>query len=91
MAKYEFIPKGVCSRKIKFELDDDSKISNLEFQGGCPGNLLAISKIVEGLPAEKVIKVFEGNLCGDKKTSCVDQLAHALKLAINTTKNKERL
>lgn len=86
MAKYEFIPKGVCSRKIKFELDEEQKIRNLQFQGGCQGNLLAISKIVEGLPAEKVINIFEGNLCGEKKTSCVDQLAHALKLAIKNNK-----
>lgn len=86
MAKYEFVPKGVCSKRIKFEIDDDLNIRNLSFQGGCAGNLKAIGKIVEGLPAEKVASIFKGNLCGDKKTSCADQLAIALGLALQSKK-----
>ena len=88
MAKYEYIPKGVCSKKIRFELEDDNKIKNLQVQGGCQGNLLAISKIVEGLPAEKVEKIFAGNLCGNRQTSCADQLAHALRLALKNQDKK---
>ena len=76
---YEYITHGTCSKKINFELDENNKVHNVKFQGGCPGNLLAIGKLVEGMDAEKVIEILEGNLCGYKNTSCADQLAKALK------------
>lgn len=76
---YEFIPSNkVCSKKISFDIKDN-KIYNLEFVGGCPGNLLAISKLLEGQDIEKTIKILEGNQCGIRGTSCADQLAIALK------------
>ena len=77
--KYEYITHGVCSKKIDFELDDNGKIHNVVFTGGCPGNLKAISKLVEGRDAKEIIEILEGNLCGMKPTSCADQLAKALK------------
>lgn len=76
---FEYNTKGVCSRKIYFELDDNGLVHNVSFVGGCNGNLKAISKLVEGLEAKKVIEILEGNLCGTKNTSCADQLAKALK------------
>lgn len=77
--KYEYITKGVCARKIEFELDNENKVHNVSFTGGCNGNLKAISKLVEGMDASRVIEILEGNICGMKNTSCADQLTRALK------------
>ncbi len=76
--RYEYIPKGVCSRKFVFEIEDNI-IKNLEVSGGCQGNLSGISKILRGMNINDVIKAFEGTTCGPKKTSCPDQIAVALK------------
>ena len=78
----EFITSGVCARKITFEIDNEGKVRNVSFLGGCPGNLKAISKLVEGMDAAKVVELLDGNTCGMKTTSCGDQLAKALKGAI---------
>lgn len=53
MKTYSFLPKGVCARKIDFEMDAEGRLHNVKFTGGCPGNLLAIGKLVEGAEAEK--------------------------------------
>lgn len=74
MIRYQ--PEGVCAREIQFEVVD-GKLSNVHFVGGCPGNLSAISKLVEGMSVEEAIAKFKGNLCRNG-TSCVDQLAKAL-------------
>ena len=79
---YEFKTKNVCSRKVSFDLED-GKISNIVFQGGCDGNLKAISKILEGADAEFVIKTLSGNDCRGSGTSCADQLAQAVSKAIS--------
>ncbi len=71
-----FIPKGVCAKKIEFEVEND-RIKNVKFHGGCMGNLNAISKLIEGMPVDEVIQKFSGNLCRNQ-TSCTDQLAKAL-------------
>ncbi len=76
---FEYTPQGVCARKIIFDLDSDNVIHNVSFVGGCNGNLKAISKLVEGMKAEKVIELLEGNTCGARKTSCADQFTKALK------------
>lgn len=76
---YEYITNGVCAKKISFTLNDDNTVSNVVFLGGCNGNLKAIAKLVEGMPADKVISILEGNTCGMKMTSCADQLTKALK------------
>ena len=78
----EFITSGVCARKITFEIDNEGKVRNVSFLGGCPGNLKAISKLVEGMDAAKVVELLDGNTCGMKTTSCGDQLAKALKGAM---------
>lgn len=79
MKHVEFTPTNVCSRKIIFDITDDNKITNLSFVGGCNGNLKAISKLLEGFPAEKAIAILEGNTCGMRNTSCADQLTKAIK------------
>ena len=79
--KYEYKTSGVCSQRINFEVDENNKIHNVSFLGGCNGNLKAISKLVEGMDKDQVIKILEGNTCGPRPTSCADQFARALKEA----------
>ncbi len=79
--EYTYKTKGTCSSMIQFRLDS-GVIHDVVFTGGCNGNLKAIAKLVEGMPAEKVISLLEGNTCGPKPTSCGDQLAKALKAAL---------
>lgn len=84
MKHYEFKPSNlVCSRNISFDIDDDNKIHNLVFIGGCNGNLKAIGKLVEGKDANEIAGILEGNTCGMRPTSCADQLSIAIKQAIN--------
>ena len=74
----KYIPSNkVCSKEISFDIKDN-KIYNLKFVGGCPGNLLAISKLLEGQDVDKTIELLKGNQCGLRGTSCADQLSIAL-------------
>ena len=73
----EYRPKGVCSQKITFDVEDGI-VKNVKFLGGCNGNLQGIASLVEGMPVEEVIEKLEGIKCGYKDTSCPDQLAKAL-------------
>lgn len=77
---YEYTPKGVCSRKMVFEIEDGI-LTDVKITGGCNGNLKGISMLVKGMPVDEVIKRLEGINCGMKGTSCPDQLARALKEA----------
>ena len=72
---------GTCSSRIDFEIDGDI-LKNVQFTGGCNGNLKGIAALVEGMRVEDVIKRLEGTKCGFKQTSCPDQLATALKAAL---------
>ena len=85
MAFYNYKTSGVCSSEIQFEIKD-GKIHHVQFIGGCPGNLQAISKLVEGGDASAVAKLLAGNDCGGRGTSCADQLALALQAALNPQK-----
>lgn len=78
--KYDFSPRGVCSYRLEFELDDNI-VRNVSFQGGCNGNLKAVSALVEGLTVEEIQEKLLGITCGFKGTSCTDQLARAVKEA----------
>ena len=78
--QYEYKTKGTCSQRIIFEIED-SKVKNVEFIGGCHGNLQGISKLVDGMDVDTVIEKIEGLRCGMKPSSCPDQLAQALKEA----------
>lgn len=80
--QYHYRTKGTCSQMISFEIED-GVLRNVQFLGGCNGNLKGISALVEGLDAEAVIKRLEGTTCGMKSTSCPDQLAKAIKEALN--------
>ncbi|MCQ2410681.1 MAG: TIGR03905 family TSCPD domain-containing protein [Elusimicrobiaceae bacterium] len=82
MACFSFRTQGVCSQEVSFELDEQGHVHNVQFVGGCPGNLTAISKLVEGANAKQVATLLKGNDCGGKGTSCADQLACALEKAL---------
>ena len=77
--KYRYQTVGTCSQQIDFEIDDNNVLSNVQFYGGCNGNLKGIGRLVEGMPVADVINRLEGIPCGMKSTSCPDQLATALK------------
>ena len=79
---YTYRTNGVCSMAINFYIDDD-KVKSVEFIGGCSGNTQGVARLVEGMPVEEAIKRLEGIKCGNKPTSCPDQLATALKKALN--------
>lgn len=79
--KHEYKTSMTCSSKIIFDLDGD-KVKNVKFIGGCDGNLKAISKLVDGWEAEKIVSTLKGNTCGFKPTSCADQLAKAIEKAV---------
>ena len=78
--EFTYKTRGVCSQMIRFELED-GKVSNVQFFGGCNGNLKGIAALVEGMDIDEVIARVEGIKCGMKSTSCPDQLAKALKEA----------
>ena len=80
--QYEYKTKGTCSQRIFFEIED-GKVKNVQYMGGCNGNLKGIGSLVEGMDVQDVITRLEGTTCGFKDTSCPDQLARALKEAIS--------
>ena len=82
MKNYSFQPQGVCTRQITFGIDDEGKLRNVRFVGGCPGNVFAIGKLVEGADPKNVASILKGNDCGERGTSCADQLSIALTIAI---------
>ena len=83
--RYNYPTEMVCSQLISFDLDDNV-VSNIEFMGGCNGNLKAISKLVDGWTVEKIEEYLKGNLCGRRPTSCADQLARAVRKAYDEAK-----
>lgn len=76
---FDYTPRGVCSRAIHIDLADDGKtIEQVSFEGGCNGNLKAVSKLVAGHEVDEIVGILAGNTCGPRKTSCADQLSRAL-------------
>ena len=78
--QFEYKTKGTCSQHILFDVED-RKVKNVQFLGGCNGNLKGIGALVEGMDVDEVIARVDGIRCGGKETSCPDQLATALKQA----------
>ena len=87
MASYTYTPRGTCSRKIDFTLENGI-VKEVRFTGGCSGNTQGVAALCVGRPAEEVVKVIKGIRCGFKPTSCPDQLANALEQAIEAEKNE---
>ena len=83
--KYCYDTIGICPRKIYFTINENI-ITDIEFEGGCNGNLKAISKLVDGWTVEQIEEALLGNTCGGKSTSCADQLARAVRQAYEILK-----
>ncbi len=75
---YVYYPKGVCSSKFEFEIEDDI-VKDMKITDGCPGNTMGLSVLIKGQNINDVITKIEGIRCGRKPTSCPDQVAQALK------------
>ena len=69
--------KGVCSREINFEVEDN-KVKNVQFVGGCSGNTQGVARLIDGMDIDEAISRIEGIQCGFRPTSCPDQLCKAL-------------
>ena len=65
--------KGVCSREINFEVEDN-KVKNVQFVGGCSGNTQGVARLIDGMDIDEAISRIEGIQCGFRPTSCPDQL-----------------
>ena len=76
--RYEMRPQGVCPSKISFDLEGNV-VTNIQFTNGCNGNLKALSRAVDGKTVEEIESLFRGLTCGEKSTSCSDQLARAVR------------
>ena len=74
--------RGTCATKIQFDLNE-GKLHSVSFEGGCDGNLKALSILAEGMNAEELVKKLKGLRCGRRETSCADQLATAVVRAIH--------
>ena len=85
MEHITFSPRGVCSMKIDFDIDDEKKLHNVKYVGGCNGNLKAIGRLVEGKDAAEVADILRGNDCNGRGTSCADQFAKAIDQALGST------
>ena len=79
---YQYRTKGVCARGITFDIID-GRLRNVQFEGGCSGNTQGVAALVEGMEAEEAIRRLSGIRCGFKPTSCPDQLANAVREALN--------
>lgn len=80
--KYTYRNKGTCSVMTEVELNPDHTIESVSVMGGCNGNLKGIAQLLKGMKAEDAIARMEGTRCGNKPTSCPDQIAQALKGAL---------
>ncbi|MDR0979002.1 MAG: TIGR03905 family TSCPD domain-containing protein [Lachnospiraceae bacterium] len=74
---YEYTPEGVCSQEMLIEVDGDT-IKKVQIIGGCAGNTVGVSRLVEGMKIDEAISKLKGIPCGRRLTSCPDQLAKAL-------------
>ena len=85
MFHYDYTTEYTCSRVIGLDLDGD-RVHNIKFLGGCDGNLKMLSKLVEGWTVDEIESKLTGNLCGQRPTSCADQLARAVRKAYEQEK-----
>ena len=81
MKEIDFTPNGICARNIKITLDDEDRVQELRFVGGCDGNHKGLNALVKGMKAEEAIERLSGITCGFRPTSCPDQVAVALRQA----------
>ena len=75
--RYSYKTKDTCAQVINFDIEGNV-VKNIEFVGGCNGNLKAISKLLDGATVEHIAEKLLGNTCGRRPTSCADQHAKAV-------------
>ncbi len=80
---FEYVPQGVCSRMIHIEINADNVIEEAYFVAGCSGNTQGVCSLIKGMKAEEVISRLKGICCGNKTTSCPDQLARMLEKIVS--------
>lgn len=78
MTTHTYKTTGTCSRMIEIDIADNGTIADVRFAGGCHGNLQGIGALVKGMTPAQVAERLKGIRCGNKMTSCPDQLARAL-------------
>jgi len=83
--RHTTVPRGVCPMKVEFDLNGEV-VTNVKFTGGCDGNLKAIAALVDGMTVDQINEKLGGNTCGGKSSSCTDQLAIAVKKAMEAEK-----
>ena len=83
---FTYAPKGVCARQFTIEVED-GKIGDIAVVGGCSGNLQGLTALLKGMSVEEAVRRMEGIRCGFKATSCPDQMAQALKGALQNNMN----
>lgn len=79
--KKTYMTKGTCTSQIDIDIEN-GVIQSAKFHGGCPGNLQGISQLVIGMDAQKAKDLLTGIKCGSRSTSCPDQLAKAIEMAL---------
>ena len=79
--RYTYIPKGICVSEMTFDINENSVISDIHFEGGCDGNLKVLSKLMDGKTVSEIVRVGRYNTCDSKPTSCMDQFAIAVEEA----------
>ncbi len=79
---HTYQPKGVCSRSISFDIDEQGCVRNVSFYGGCNGNTQGLARLAEGMDARELVARLRGIRCGMRTTSCPDQLAIAVERAL---------
>ena len=84
--KYQYKTKGVCSRAMEVEIDDNGIITNATIIGGCQGNTTGVAALVKGYKATEAISRLKGIQYGARGTSCPDQLATCLEQALAASK-----
>ena len=77
MEHISYSPRGVCSRHIDIDVENDI-IREVKFTGGCAGNTQGVARLLVGMTVQEAIERLDGILCGMKSTSCPDQVAQAL-------------
>ena len=77
----DYKTRGTCSSRMYIDVED-GVVRSLQVEGGCSGNLQGLCRLVAGMKVEEVIARLDGIRCGQKPTSCPDQLAQALKQSL---------
>lgn len=84
---YDYMTENTCAQMISLDIEGD-KVHNIQFFGGCNGNLKAIPILVDGWTVDEIEKKLSGITCGRRPTSCGDQLAKAVREAYNASQEK---